>query len=76
MIKLSSFDVELKFKFRCAHTVSVIDRSTQSKISRDTLTHTDYKLYVKNTVVLLLACHKQDCYKKKQLINHINVFLY
>lgn len=35
MIKLSSFDVELKFKFKYAHIVSVIDRPTQSEVSRE-----------------------------------------
>lgn len=42
MIKLSSFDVELKFKLRYAHTASVIDRSTQSVVSRETHANTDY----------------------------------
>lgn len=37
MIKLSSFDVELKFKFKYAHIASVIDGQTQERgVQRNT----------------------------------------
>lgn len=40
MIKLSSFDVELKFKFKYAHIASVIDRQTQERgVQRNRDTH-------------------------------------